>query len=331
MAPPLTLDRCRLPGWLRSCDDRTVTPPYAAELRVYEPLAAFDVEERRRWQQYAQSPAVPSAQAGARRERVLGLVGACRRVAAVPRPGDAGEHAAVLRGESGLLICPLRTELRCWEAAVETRSALPPEVARAVLPDVEVELASTEQQRWLVEHPTRRPHVQLHRWSVPVRWFVLFDREERRLQLGPAGTDSGRLGSFGGPFGGGSGGDAGGAPEGVAISRSLVYRTAMAKARRRVARALQVLRKALPDGPTVPSVEALGRWLEDFHPRSLVELDYLGLVDLCAEATLRTDDSAGDVAEALAALQRGDTKLASAAYDRVTDRWRIAYSVESSN
>jgi hypothetical protein len=302
-----------------------VTPPYAAELRVYEPLAAFDVEERRRWQQYAQSPAVPSAQAGARRERVLGLVGACRQAAAVPRPGDAGEHAAVLRGESGLLICPLRTELRCWEAAVETRSALPPEVARAVLPDAEIELASTEQQRWLAEHPTRRSHVQVHRWAVPVRWFVLFDREERRLQLGPARID------FGGAFGGGFGGDAGGAPEGVAVSRSLVYRTAMAKARRRVARALQVLRKALPDGPTVPSVEALGRWLEEFHPRSLVELDYLGLVDLCAEASLRTDDSAGDVAEALAALHRGDTKLASAAYDRVTERWRPAYSVESSN
>jgi hypothetical protein len=306
-----------------------VTPPYAAELRVYEPLAAFDVEERHRWQQYAQSPAVPSAQAGARRERVLGLVGACRRVAAVPRPGDAGEHAAVLRGESGLLVCPLRTELRCWEAAVETRSALPPEVARAVLPDVEVDLASTSQQRWLVEYPARRSHVQAHRWSVPVRWFVLFDREERRLQLGPAGTDFG--GSFGGSFSGSFGGDGGGATEGVAISRSLVYRTAMAKARRRVARALQVLRKALPDGPSVPSVEALGRWLEEFHPRSLVELDYLGLVDLCAESTLRTDDSAGDVAEALAALQRGDTKLASAAYERVIDRWRIAYSVESSN
>jgi hypothetical protein len=301
-----------------------VTPPYAAELRVYEPLAAFDVEERRRWQQYALSPAVPSAQAGARRERVLGLVGACRQAAAVPRPGDAGEHAAVLRGDSGLLICPLRTELRCWEAAVETRSALPPEVASAVLPDSEVALASTEHQRWLADHPTRRAHVQAHRWAVPVRWFLLFDREERRLQLGPAGADCGSIV-------GGLGGDAGGAAEGVAISRSLVYRTAMANARRRVARALQVLRKALPDGPTVPSVEALGRWLEEFHPRSLVELDYLGLVDLCADSTLRTDDSAGDVAEALTALQRGDTKLASVAYDRVIDRWRIAYSVESAN
>jgi hypothetical protein len=313
-----------------------VTPPYAAELRVYEPLAAFDVEERRRWQQYAQSPAVPSAQAGARREWVLGLVGACRQVPAVPRPGDAGEHAAVLRGESGLLICPLRTELRCWEAAVETRSALPPEVARAVLPDAEVALAAAEHGRWLAEHPTRRSHVQVHRWAVPVRWFLLFDREERRLQLGPAGGELGgsHFGSsqFGGGLGGGLGGtDAGGAPEGVAVSRSLVYRTAMAQARRRVARALQVLRKALPDGPSVPSVEALGRWLEEFHPRSLVELDYQGLVDLCAESTLRSDDSAGDVAEALAALRRGDTKLASMAYDRVTERWRVAYAVESSN
>lgn len=301
-----------------------MTPPYAAELRVYEPLAAFDVEERRRWQQYAQSPAVPSGQAGARRERIFGLVAACREAPAVPRAGDAGEHAAVLRGESGLLICPLRTELRCWEAAVETRSVLAPEVARAVLPESEVSLASAEQQRWLAEHPDRRSHVQAHRWTVPVRWFVLFDREERRLQLGPIGTDPRADFGFGA-------GEYGAATEGVTISRSLVYRTAMSQARRRVAKALQILRKALPDGPTVPSVEALGRWLEEFHPRSLVELDYLGLVDLCADAELRNDDSAGDVAEALAALARGDTKDATSAYDRVTERWRMAYALESSN
>ena len=294
-----------------------MTPPYAAELRVYEPLAAFDVEERRRWQQYAQSPAVPSGQAAARRERIVGLVAACRPSAAVPRPGDAGEHAAVLRGEAGLLICPLRTELRCWEAAVETRSTLPPEVARAALPDAEVALAATEQQRWLADCPDRRSHAQVHRWTVPARWFLLFDREERRLQLGPVGEYYG--------------GELGGAAEGVAVGRSLVYRTAMAKARRRVARALQVLRKALPDGPTVPSVESLGRWLEDFHPRSLVELDYLGLVDLCADAELRSDDSAGDVADALSALHHGDTNLAAKAYDRVTERWQFAYAVESSN
>ena len=239
----------------------------------------------------------------------------------------------MLRGESGLLVCPLRTELRCWEAAVETRSALPPEVARAVLPDAEVQLASAEQERWLDDHPARRSHVQAQRWAVPVRWFLLFDREERRLQLGPAGPTSAaraRSAARSAECSAASG-DGGGAAEGVAVSRSLVYRTAMAKARRRVARALQVLRKTVPDGPTVPSVETLGRWLEEFHPRSLVELDYLGLVDLCAEATLRSDDSAGDVAEALAALQRGDTELATSAYDRVTERWQVAYAVESSN
>ena len=279
---------------------------------MYEPLAAFDVEERRRWQQYAQSPAVPSGAAGARRERILGLVAACRPAAAVPRPGDAGEHAAVLHSAAGVLVCPLRTELRCWEAAVQLPSAVPPEVARAALSEVEVTQAAAERQRWLAAHPQRRSHVQTHRWTVPVRWFALFDREERRLQLGP------------GP-------DYGLSTEGVAVGRSLVYRTTMAQARRRVGRAVKVLHAALPDSHTVHQVESLGRWLEEFHPRSLVELDYLGLVDLVPDAELRDDDSAGDVAEALWALKDGDTKLATKAYDRITERWRVAYSVESSN
>jgi len=311
VAPPPTLEPAD-PGTDGSCDDQVVTPPYAAELRVYEPLAAFDLEERRQWQQYAQAPAVLTGLAGSRRERIVGLVAACRAPAAVPRPGDAGEHAAVLRGGSGLLVCPLRTELRCWQAAVETRATLPPEVASAVLPDSEVALAVAEHQRWLVDYPTRRSHVQQHRWTVPVRWFLLFDREERRLQLGPRGLDVDR-------------------ELAAATTRSLVYRTAMAQARRRVARGLQVLRKALPDGPAVTSVEAMGRWLEEFHPRSLVELDYGGLVDLCGDAHLRQDDSVGDIVEAIAALSRGDTKAATNAYERVTDRWRLAQSVESAN
>jgi hypothetical protein len=105
----------------------------------------------------------------------------------------------------------------------------------------------------------------------------------------------------------------------------------MAQARRRVARGLQVLRKALPDGPAVTSVEAMGRWLEEFHPRSLVELDYGGLVDLCGDAELRSDDSVADVVEAIASLSRGDAKAATKAYERVTERWRAALSVETAN
>ena len=307
-----------------------MSPPYIAELRVYEPLAAFDVQERRRWQQYAQAPAVPSARDGARRERVLGLLVACRATPAVPRPGDAGDHAAVLRGESGLLVCPWRTELRCWEAAAELAGMLPAEVAAAMLPPQEVEAAAAEHRRWLATYSTRRSHVLQNRWAVPVRWFLLFDREERRLQLGsrgfgaggpdPAAVEDTTIGGRG--AGGGL----------VATTgRSLVYRTPMAQARRRLARGLNVLRKALDDEPVVDAVEALGRWLEEFHPRSLVELDYVGLVDLRDDSELRADDSAGDVAAAVAALGRGDPAAAAHAYERVTERWRTAQRVESAN
>ena len=332
MAPPLTLDRCRLPGWLRSCDDRTVTPPYAAELRVYEPLAAFDVEERRRWQQYAQSPAVPSAQAGARRERVLGLVGACRRVAAVPRPGDAGEHAAVLRGESGLLICPLRTELRCWEAAVETRSALPPEVARAVLPDVEVELASTEQRALVGRAPDPAPA----RAAAPLVGAGALVRAVRPGGA-PAAARSGRNRLR----------QAGLVRRSVRREGRAVTPAARPKGSRSAGRWSTGRRWRRPAAGWPGRCRCCARRCRTGRPfprsrrsgagwRSSTRARWsssttCGLVDLCAEATLRTDDSAGDVAEALAALQRGDTKLASAAYERVTDRWRIAYSVESSN
>lgn len=284
---------------MRSWHHLRVTPPYAAELRVYEPLAAFDAEERRAWQAYAQDPAVPSTREAARRERELGLVAAAAARPRVPRPGEGGELAAVLRGEAGLLICPWRTELRTWEAAVQARDELPAQLGRLVLPPDEIDYAAAEHQRWLATNPTRRSHLQQSRWAVPVRWFVLFDREERRLQLGP--------------------------------ERSLVYRTPMAHARRRVARALSVLRKSFEDGPVVFSVESTGRWLEEFHPRSMVELDYCGLVDLRSEEELRADDSVGEVAEALAALGRGDPDAASAAYDRVVGRWRDAQRIESAN
>ena len=63
----------------------------------------------------------------------------------------------------------------------------------------------------------------------------------------------------------------------------------------------------------------------------MVELDYAGLVDLRQDADLRADDSAGDVAEALTSLAHGDTEAATAAYERVTDRWRTGHRWESLN
>ncbi|WP_048832966.1 hypothetical protein [Streptomyces varsoviensis] len=69
-----------------------------------------------------------------------------------------------------------------------------------------------------------------------------------------------------------------------------------------------------------PVVE-VGRWLEEFHPRSLVELDYGGLVHVVPEADLADDRSVEDVAEGLTALREGDGAGAGAAYERLTERW----------
>jgi hypothetical protein len=301
-----------------------VSPPYAAELRVYEPLSAFPAVERKHWEGYAASGSVPSAREGQRTERGVGLAMACRLRPRVPRPGEAGKHAYVLGSHTGLLICPWRTELRCWQAVAELGTLLPVEVVGSVVPSDEVELAAREHERWLEANPDQRAHILSSRWVVPVRWFLPFHRDERRLQLGPP------LSATTGP---------GGAPEPApappgpvtAVGRSLVYRTEMAQARRRTARALAVLRRAFDTGPVVAAVESLGRWLEEFHPRSVLELDYGGIVDLRSDAELRADDSVGDVAEAVAAIADGDADSAGRAYDRVIERWRIAHRVESAN
>src|SRR5437763_1928886 len=79
----------------------------------------------------------------------------------------------------------------------------------------------------------------------------------------------------------GDGGGRAGAAAAAAAPRAVVYTTPMTRARRRVAHGLAALRH-LPGGPddtvlepsrAVGELAKVGRWLEDFHPYSLVELD----------------------------------------------------------
>ena len=86
------------------------------------------------------------------------------------------------------------------------------------------------------------------------------------------------------------------------LDRALVYLTAMSRARRRVARALHIVRKVFDDGPASAAIEEIARWLEEFHPHSLVELDYGGLVHLLDDETLSADTSVAEIAEALERL-----------------------------
>jgi hypothetical protein len=127
-------------------------------------------------------------------------------------------------------------------------------------------------------------------WTVPLHWFTLFEPTERKLALAEE-------------------------------RRSMRYVTAMSRARRRAARALDVLQRTI-EGPVLERVEAAGRWLEEFHPHSVVELDYGGLVALLSDAELRADTSVEDVREALEALSEGESVVAAEAYERVSLRWR---------
>ncbi len=279
---------------------------YLAHLRVYEPLAAFEGPERRRWEAYLAAGNIPSVAGGMELEHAAGLR------ALIGRPPTAipvlGEHAFVTDVDGVTLLCPWRTRLRACEASGDFRELLPDELADLFIPRTVAEVAEDELEQWRLDNPDLHTHILTSTWQVPLRWFVLVEPDERALTLGSPAAGTTRV-----------------------TGRSLVYRTPMSRARRRTARALAVLRATLEDGLVTAAVEDLGRWLEEFHPRSMVELDYGGLVHLIDDEALREDESARDVATALAALTEGDGERAAAAYSRVTERMKALQSVESAN
>jgi hypothetical protein len=280
---------------------------FVASLRVYEPLAAFDDAEREHWEQYVRAGAELPREAAVALER-----GAVAAALVHRRLPVLGEHAHVLEVDGVTLVSPWRTTVRAQEALLDFCEDLPDVVADAFVPRTLVEQTEVELDRYRAEHGTVATHVRTSTWQVPLRWFVLVDPQERAVSLGD-------------PV------EANGTVVGRRTGRSLVYRTAMSRARRRVARALAVLRATVPDEGVQEGMADLGRWLEEFHPRSLVELDYGGLVHLLDDAELAQDESARDMAHALDRLAAGDGAEAAAAYSRMTARMRALQAVESAN
>lgn len=282
----------------------------AAYLRVYEPLAAFDGEERQHWEAYVRDGCGVGRREGAALERAAGL----HAVAGIPARGmpRLSPQAFVTELDGVTVLAPYRTRLRSLQALEQLRAELPDELVEAFLPRTVLADAEAELEQLRADRPDLRTHVLSSTWQVPVGWFVLVDAAEREVSLGVAA----------------GGGPAAGAR---ATGRELIYRTAMSRARRRAARALAVLRRAVDDGEVVTGVEELGRWLEEFHPRSLVELDYGGLADLLEDVELIQDESARDVAAALNALAAGDTSRAAAGYARVAARAKALQAVECAN
>ena len=112
---------------------------------------------------------------------------------------------------------------------------------------------------------------------------------------------------------------------------SVVHRTRMSAARRRVARALRTLRTSVGDLEVVTELTELGRWLEEFHARSWVELDYAGLALLMGAEAVTEDTSVADVAAAVTAVAEGDDPAAAARYRAVMERWAAVQVLAHAN
>jgi hypothetical protein len=216
-------------------------------------------------------------------------------------------------------ICPWQTRLRSWLGLSRLRTAVPQLWSAAFTPEA-VEAAVSSFARRPGHATSLRIHIQTRTWSVPPAWFVPFAPDERWLVLGAAGDP-------------GDGGRATATP-----TRTLIYATAMARARPRVRRALGAFRcsglpqaAGLADDATprvVTELEQIGCWLEEFHPDSLVELDYGGLVHLLDDGALRADQSVAEVSAVVSALLSGEPEMAVAMYGRVTRRWRALAALE---
>lgn len=275
---------------------------FASYLRVYEPLTAFDRDRQVFWRRYVREGRAVAPVDGPVRQRtaVIEALGA-----GWTRLPDLPDEAYVLEAEDSLLICPWNLRVRVAEAALSARDGVPSVLADAFVPPVLAGQAKAVVEDWrsgarVLEHGVPRVHEQIATWGVPLRWFVFIDLDERELTVQPR-------------------------------RRTLRYRTEISKARRRAHRGVAVLRKSVGDTPITEAVEEGARWLEEFHPRSVVELDYGGLVDLLPDEALAEDDSPGLVAAGLAALSRGDADAATEAYEKLVARWRAVQLLERCN
>ncbi|MFD0918287.1 hypothetical protein [Saccharopolyspora rosea] len=286
--------------------------PFVAYLRVYEPLSAFESPMRERLAAAVERGAVDPFDAGNREQDVWLRT----QITAPPRllPGDAAEEdpgdvlvldpqdvptaPAAMVGPAPL-VCPLDLRGRSAAALVGFLGAAEVPLRSAVL-SVPADKAKVRANAVVSELAGSAVHVLSSTWTVPLPWFVLVDPAER-TEL----TDGER--------------------------RRVCWRTPMADARRRVARAHAIGKQSIgEEGPT-RILRETGRWLERFHPHSAVELDYGGLVQLMSDSDLEADTSAEDVHAIVDAMESDDAEEVGERYEALRDFWAEFAARERNN
>src|SRR3990172_5979520 len=163
--------------------------------------------------------------------------------------------------------------MRVLAAMLAFREAQPMELSDRIVPKREARRAARELRRLRRRSPRAVSFMHESPWHIPIRWFVLFRDEERRLDR----DSKGRL--------------------------RLRYRTTIRRAMRRAENAVPILRRS-DLGPIGELILELHQWMAQFDPRSIVELDYGGLVRAMSWDELDEDRSAREVQHALDLLQK---------------------------
>ncbi len=222
----------------------------------------------------------------------------------VPEPPAGrpdGVHILDIDGER--YVAPWSTATRCWAALDNFKDSLPSTVVPYFVSPAMEEVITAGVD--LLEDKV--PHILNETWVIPPRWFLLFMPDERT-----------RGENINGLF---------------TKARATI---ANAKARAEVAH--QTVVSAFGEGPVEQDLENLIGWMEMFHPKSYVELDYGGLA-LYLDKALRDNDEDGliadtsieDVLHSLSGLAAADGLMAGQGYERLMSRWRRVQALESAN
>lgn len=210
-----------------------------------------------------------------------------------------GEDLAVSWGGRSF-VCPRNTRVRILEGVLAFYNAYAASGSSLIVPETVAQRAADELVRLSRAGPAAKSHILTSAWFIPLRWFVPFDPDQREM----LGSDE---------------------------VHGIRYRTDAIAARRRLQRALKALRDSGLDENVVQQVDDLAEWVAGFPRGSMLELDYGTVAGLFSAPELVLDETAFDIWESIAALERGDLEQAGEHYAAAASRWAAAIAVTFSN
>jgi hypothetical protein len=286
--------------------------PFSSALRIYEPLEAFPVEQRR---QLVAASSSGGSRAAVENAELLASLGRITRDGGDPFPTGRTDLVRITRipkdssgssdssegsdrssssdpsrkddSDGRLLYCPSQLVIRAGLAANALMEGIHGPLAEMLIPVEQRDRHQLRIDRVTAGEDAKRVHTRASTWGIPFSWFSLFAESDRKDVVESGG-------------------------------RILTVRvwTSLMEALERARFAVAHLALAAPDLDMLDDLTQLTEWLELFHVQSMVELDYGAVAD-----KVYPDDSPMDVRLGIECLAEGDMTGAAAAYRRLASRW----------